>query len=120
MKNKRFLLPVNFSVNGEYKTKDIRFLNVTIDVLHLGENFNGSVFTKEVVEQNIETIKNTPILGYIKENENGEKDFTGHEHEIVVENNIIKEVYLGQAYGVIPESCNARWVKKISSDGEER
>lgn len=119
-KNKRFLLPVNFSVNGEYKTKDIRFLNVTIDVLHLGENFNGSVFTKEVVEQNIETIKNTPILGYIKENENGEKDFTGHEHEIVVENNIIKEVYLGQAYGVIPESCNARWVKKISSDGEER
>lgn len=62
-KNKRFLLPVNFSINGEYQTKDTRFLNVTIDVLHLGENFNGSVFTKEVVKQNIETIKNTPILG---------------------------------------------------------
>lgn len=45
-KNKRFLLPVNFSINGEYQTKDTRFLNVTIDVLHLGENFNGSVFTK--------------------------------------------------------------------------
>ncbi len=24
-KNKRFLLPVNFSINGEYQTKDTRF-----------------------------------------------------------------------------------------------
>ena len=65
-------VPITFNINDELSNNDTRFLCCTIDVLHTGTNFNGSVFTKEVVERNLDTIKNTPILGYIREMPDGE------------------------------------------------
>ena len=50
MINKTTSLHSTFSVNGEVSNDDTRFLNITIDVLHTGENLNGSIFTKEVVD----------------------------------------------------------------------
>lgn len=114
-----YSLPVYFSVKNEVSDNDTRFLNCTIDVLHTSANFNGSVFSKEVVEENIDTIKNTPILGYIREMPDGEYDFKGHEYIITKDENGVRRKNIGSAWGVIPESCNPRWFSKTLDTGEE-
>ena len=113
----RSILPVSFTINDCIETEDSRFLAITIDVLHTGLNFNGSYFEKEVVDANADSIKNTPVLGYIALNPDGELDFQGHEYKTVKDGNGNDYVYAGSAYGVIPESCNYRWIEKVCSDG---
>lgn len=120
MQNKNISLPISFSVNNEISDKNNRFINVTIDVLHTGLNYNGSIFNKEVVDENIETIKNTPILGFITEVPYDDKDFKGHEYVITKDKNGIRRKYIGEAFGMIPESCNPRWITKTTDSGVER
>ena len=113
-------LPITFEKTGEVTSPDMRFINVSIDVLHTGDNKNGSTFSKEVVEAAADSIKNTPILGYIEENRSGDLDFKGHEHTLEIDDGDIKYVYSGSAYGVIPESCNPRWINKDDGTGTMR
>ena len=120
MKNKITSLPISFSVNSEISNKSNRFINVTIDVLHTGLNFNKSIFSKEVVNDNIDTIKNTPILGFITEVPYDDKDFKGHEYIITKTEDGVKRKYIGEAFGIIPESCNPRWITKTTDSGVER
>lgn len=117
----RTILPVEFSVIKSYQSKDIRFLDVTIDVLHTGLNYNGSIFNKDVVDKCIYTIKNTPILGYIIVDEDGNTvDYKDHRYKYVENDTGLHFMYDGSAYGVIPESCNPRWVTKTCDDGINR
>lgn len=110
-----------FSVNGEISDKDTRFMSITIDVLHTGENLNGSYFSKEVVDNCVDSIKNTPVLGFVKRDKyTNENDFLRHEHVLTKTENGVEEFYLGHAFGVIPESCNPRWFTKLCDDGQER
>lgn len=121
MRDKITSLHSTFSVNGEISDDDTRFLNITIDVLHTGENLNESFFDKDVVDECVDSIKNTPVLGFIKYDRIAqESDFKGHEHIVTKTKNGVEEKYLGSAYGVIPETCNPRWVTKMCSDGQER
>jgi hypothetical protein len=109
-------IPIQYQSTREL---DERFMEVKIYVLHLGENYNGSIFEKEVVEYAIPSIANTPLLGFVKRNED-DKDFSGHEVDLVVEKGEYKWKYKGQAYGVIPERNNARWEILTGTDGVER
>lgn len=120
MKNRLNRLPITFEKTGEIAGGDTRFINVTIDVLHTGDNLNGSTFSKEVVDKALDGIKNTPILGYIEKSNAGDLDFKGHEHELKIDDDGIEYVYAGSAYGVIPESCNARWVNRDDGTGTMR
>ena len=121
MNNKSISLPISFSVNNEISDKDNRFIDVTIDVLHTGLNYTGSIFNKEVVDEYIDTIKNTPILGFITEVPYDGKDFKGHEYIITkTDKDGFARKYIGSAYGVIPESCNPRWITKTTDSGVER
>ena len=115
-----YSLPVTFSVQNEISDGDNRFIEVFIDVLHLGRNLNGSVFSKDVVDANIDTIKNTPILGFIQVKPDGEKDFKGHEYTIKRTVNGVEQTYEGSAYGLVPESYDAQWIDKMCDDGVER
>ena len=117
MKNKAISLPISFSVNNEISDKDNRFISVSIDVLHTGLNLNKSIFSKEVVDANIDTIKNTPILGFITEVPYEDKDFKGHEYIITKTEDGVKRKYIGEAFGIIPESCNPRWITKTTDSG---
>lgn len=113
--------PISFQKKSEYTAKDYRFIEVTIDVMHTGVNKNKSSFTKDVIEKAIPSICNTPILGYVvNEQDDDAKDFKGHEHELRITKNEVKYVYSGQAYGVIPETCNPRWVVRDDGTGVER
>ena len=115
-----YSLPVTFSVQNEISDGDNRFIEVFIDVLHLGRNLNGSVFSKDVVDANIDTIKNTPILGFVQVKPDGEKDFKGHEYTIKRTINGVEQTYAGSAYGLVPESYDAQWIDKMCDDGIER
>ena len=117
--NQRY--PISFSKKNEYKSSDFRFIDVCIDVMHTGANINKTSFTKDVINKAVPTIANMPILGYVvNELDDEDKDFKGHEHELRITDTDVKYLYAGQAYGVIPESCNPRWVVKDDGTGTER
>lgn len=121
MKDNKATLYSTFSVNKEFSDEDTRFLHVTIDVLHTQKNLNNSFFDKEIVNTYVDSIKNIPILGFVKyDNFLQESDFVGHEYKLVRTKDGIEEVYCGRAYGLVPESCNPRWVNKVCYDGKER
>ena len=117
--NQRY--PISFSKKNEYETSDFRFIDVYIDVMHTGANKNRTSFTKDTINKAISSIANMPILGYVvDELDDEEKDFKGHEHELRVTDKDVKYMYAGKAYGVIPESCNPRWIIKDDGTGTER
>lgn len=113
--------PISFTKKNEYSNSDFRFIDVSIDVMHTGSNRKKTSFTKDVISKAIPSICNTPILGYVvDELDEEDKDFKGHEHELRITDKDVKYVYAGQAYGVIPESCNPRWIVKDDGNGTER
>ncbi len=117
--NQRY--PISFTKKNEYETSDFRFIDVCIDVMHTGANLNKTSFTKDTINKAVPSIANMPILGYVvNELDDEEKDFKGHEHELRITDTDIKYLYAGQAYGVIPESCNPRWIIKDDGTGTER
>lgn len=121
MKMRYSELPVSFTVVDEVKSEDTRFLKIVIDVLHTGLNENGSIFLEDVVNEALPSIQNTPILGYILVNDDGDTDdFTKHEYRLVKTSDGYRYMYAGSAYGVIPESCSPRWITKMCSDGKIR
>lgn len=114
-------MPVMFQKLNEYKTEDTRFTKVKIWIMHDGINYNWSYFSKEVIEQAIPTLANTPILGYIEPNSLGEDDFSDHRSEMTRDiNGEYKYKYTGKAYGVIPQDNNAQFEYRLCDDGIER
>lgn len=111
---------VDFEKLNEYKIDDMRFTKVKIWLMHLNENYNGSIFTEEATTNAIPSLANTPILGYIEENSEGDDDFSDHRMELERNNGEIKVKYKGSAYGVIPETNYAKFENKICGDGKER
>lgn len=114
----KYKIPITFEKIKD--SEDTRFTNVKIWLMHLGENKNNSYFSKEHVEAAIPSLANTPILGYIKTDDTGEEDFSDHRSIIVKEEGKVKVKYIGQAYGMIPETNNAKFEIKKDSDGVER
>jgi hypothetical protein len=115
-------IPVSFQKleKFEIQADDTRFLPVKIWLMHLGENFNGSYFSKEVVESAIPSLANTPILSYIEDNSDDELDFSDHRQVLVVKNDSFDLKYLGQAIGIIPESNNAQFEDRLCEDNVTR
>ncbi|MFJ8247300.1 hypothetical protein [Peribacillus asahii] len=111
-------LPIMFEQIGN--VLDDRFIKVKIWIAHTGENRNNSIFSKEVLESMIPSLANAPILGYIATNEEGEQDFKGHEEKLVIEGGEFNFKYIGRAWGVIPETNNARFEFRYGEDGIER
>lgn len=99
---------------------DDNYMRVKIRVAHVGENRNRSIFTKELLEEMIPSLTYVPILGYIRNDDDNEVDFTDHAEKIEIKNNKPKLRYIGHAYGVIPKDNNARFEWIYGEDGVER
>jgi hypothetical protein len=102
----------NLSVPVKYQVQpfsDDRFKKVRILVMHEGLNLNGSVFNMDGIEDAKESIKNIPILAFVKQQDgtNG-GDFAGHESELIITNEgEIKNRYLGRPIGIVPaDACD--------------
>lgn len=98
------------SIPVKYETQpfeDDRFRKIKIIVMHEGLNLNGSVCGMNSIEDAKESINNIPILAFTKELYDGEKDFAGHESEVVITNDgDLKYRYLGRPIGIIPAIGN--------------
>lgn len=110
-------VPVLFQTLKNYNIDDSRFSKVKIWLMHLGENLNGSVFTKGAVEQAIHTLANTPIMGYFNSNSN---DFEGHEIDLIEDEHGLRLKNKTVPYGVIPEFNNAQFEDRVGDDGVTR
>lgn len=98
---------------------DDRFMKVKIWLMHTNENYNGSWFGKEAVAKAIPTLANTPILGFL-ENQDDDTDFSDHRMVVTKKDGDYVTKYLGSAYGVIPEDNNAKFEMRVGDDGVER
>ena len=114
--------PVIFQKTEEFTCDDNRFTKVKIWLMHLGKNFNKSIFEKEVVDQAIPTLEYIPIVGFIEDNKSGEEDFSDHRYIITKDKNGVHRKYQGVAYGVIKSSGdnNAHYEDRLCDDGETR
>ena len=102
----------------ELEEKDSRFVKAKIWILHTGRNYNGSVFSKEVVDKARPTLANTPIMCFYEKNKNNEDDFSDHRYVLENGDFVCKEVPIG----VITETNakNSYWEKRLCDDGIER
>lgn len=111
-------IPLEFEVKKEFELKedDIRYSLAKLYIMHDGRNYNGSSFTKEVIEACKHTAYNMPIIGYIEDG-----DFSDHRYEI--EKNEDGEYEYNckqQAIGVIPESADLYLEERVCDDGIKR
>lgn len=111
-------LPIQFEKQEDLE--DSRFTKVKIWLAHTGKNLNNSFISKIILENAIPSLANIPIVGYITIDNTNEKDFSGHEQRLIIEKDGITVEYLGRVYGLIPETNNALFEKKIGDDGIER
>lgn len=119
-------IPIHFQKLHEvestkFGTDDGRFMRVKIWLMHTGENYNGSFFTKQSVEGAIPTLEGMPIVGYLENNSAGQTDFSDHREGFVQdESGQWKIQYLGSAFGFVPKDHNAQFEMKVGDDGVER
>ena len=57
VKKSALSFPVTFEKVEDIESADGRFTKVRIWLMHLGENFNGSIFEKDVVDNAISTLE---------------------------------------------------------------
>lgn len=114
--------PVTFEKTEEIESADGRFTKVKIWLMHLGENFNGSVFEKDVVDKAISTLGYIPITAFIENNKIDEKDYSNHRYVITKDEKGLRRKYVGNAYGVVTSSVdnNAHYEERVCDDGETR
>ena len=120
MNNINTKIPISFESVENIDINDTRFIRVKIKMMHLGLNLNNSIFTEEVVNKAIPTLANTPILGYVELDQNGEPDFTDHRQDLEIKDGQIKLVYRCVPFGVIGETNNAHYETEMCEDGIDR
>ena len=118
-------IPVTFEKIEDYTSEngDNRITKVKITLMHLGLNYNDSIFNKDIVDKAIPTLAYCPILGFIQKDKiTGENDFSDHRYVIIKDDKGVRRKYLGSAYGVIlsNDENNARYEEKLCDDGETR
>jgi len=92
-------------------SKDTSLIPVELTLLHDNENRNYSSIELDVIKKASDSIKNKPILAYIKR-EDGNVDFGGHDVEIVLGEDDAKFIYLERPVGIIPESTKIDFFEK--------
>lgn len=101
-----FSLPVEI-IENDKMSFDSSLIPVDIKVMHNGLNLNNSTFFDEAIEDAKESLKNKPILGYVKKVDGtDEVDFAGHEIEIGFDEDGVKVTYLERPLGLVPETNN--------------
>jgi len=104
-------IPSQYTKSQLFEADEIK-IPVEILVMHDKKNLNQSNFELEAIELAKESIKNIPILGYVRKIEGSDsKDFAGHEMELTIKDGNIKIVYLEKPIGVIPETNNYEYVE---------
>lgn len=97
-------LNVKFEKTDEYIHPE--FTKVKVYIATYGLNRNGSNISKEAFINALDSLKNVPLVGEFSEHI---EDFKGHGGKLEITDEGMKYIQTTKPYGVIPESCNARW-----------
>ena len=114
-----FSLSLDIDFSSEQKISDL-ISKYNVRVLYLGENRNGSYFTKEVVDKMLDTLGGVPVIGHYDAEK---KDFLGHGdlRVIVTEEGEVETKNVGPVpYGFIPLNPRTWWEKHVDKDSVER
>ena len=103
--NKRFSIPSTFELCNEMVLNNPDFHLVKVRIMSSGENYNGSSFTINSLNNAKDSVAYTPVLANIVKNDNDEWDYNGHdintEFKIDYNGNMtIVEEYIEKPVGV--------------------
>lgn len=114
-KTKKQNLPINYSIDNDFKSD--KFIKLRMRICHDGINYNHSKFTIENLEEKKDSLANSPILAYMYFDKNGDPQFGEHNFEIEkdkVHDGEAKIIYIETPVGVIPETNN---FEVVNEDG---
>lgn len=86
-------------------------------IMYHGDNRNNSSMSKEVVEEALPSLFNTPVVAEFIEKNN---DFGTHGGKIEIKDGEAEYILTTKPYGVVPESSNPRWEMVEDEDGNEK
>jgi hypothetical protein len=113
MEKKNLKLPMSFEKLDNSVLNDDTLVYARVKVMHSDLNLNNSTFFEESIKNAEGSLKNKPILAYIKKTDGEDKkDFAGHEIEVTLADGEVKVTYLERPIGVIPESNNYEMVEE--------
>lgn len=96
-----------YELMDDIHSLDDRFRKVKIFIAHTGENLHSTSFSLEALVYLSKSLAHVPIVGRIKEGEEGIYDFSGHEEKITITTDGVDFEYIGVPFGFIPEDHNA-------------
>lgn len=96
-----------YELMDDIHSLDDRFRKVKIFIAHTGENLNSTSFSLEALVYLSKSLAHVPIVGCIKEGEEGIYDFSGHEEKITITTDGVDFEYIGVPFGFIPEDHGA-------------
>lgn len=101
----RFSIPSKFELSNEIVLNNPNFQLVKVRIMSSGENYNGSSFTINSLNNAKNSVAYSPVLANIVKNDNDEWDYGGHDinTEIKMDYNgnvVIEEEYVERPVGV--------------------
>lgn len=108
------LKKINCNAKTYSMDNDSNLMKVKLMIVHPGVNRNNSNISTEAIDDAAESVKNIPILGYVKKDEDGNiDDFDSHNMETKIVNTDegfkLETTYHEIPIGLIPESCDYRY-----------
>ena len=113
--NKKMSLNIDFQFMKDKLSfmKNTSFHEAIVTIMAVGENDNATFFTKESVEKALWSIKNIPLVGLFKEDEN---NFGDHEPVYEVRDGVMDMHFNTTPFGVVHESAK-QWFEMIEENG---
>lgn len=115
MENKKLSLNIDFQFMKDKLSfmKNSSFHEAIVTIMASGENDNGTYFTRSSIEKALWSIKNIPLVGLFKEEEN---NFGGHEPVYEVRDGVMDMHFNTTPFGIIHESAK-QWFEMIDENG---
>lgn len=100
-----------------YEKINDEFTKMRCYVLATGKNANFSNIGKDAVEKALPSLFNIPVVGHLKQKDDGSFYIGGHDRQLVIENDSIYMNDLTVPFGVVPETSITEYVNVTESDG---
>lgn len=110
---------IDFTIKPlSYEVINSQFTKCRCYILATGDNANYSDITLEAVKRAIPSLYNTPVVAHVIKKEDGTGYYIGgHDSELKITDQGMELKDLTVPYGLVPESCNAKIVEVLESDG---
>jgi len=117
-------MPKSLSIKFNAKIKPVKAINEEFTlckcyVLALGKNRNNSIIEKSAVEKALPSLFNTPVVGHVYVDIEGNKRLGAHDMTLEKdENGKYKFQVLTVPYGTVPEDNEVSYEEVVESNGE--